>query len=321
MAVKDLIRVQTGKETTWGTAVPATSWLTAVQSAEFSIDDEVKAISAAGSLAPAAIAAQVRQGAKGKIKAALTYEDILYALHGIFGSVAPSGTGPYTWTYTAPRESVPTPQAYTLEFGQSDAAYRAVGALFSSLSIVLAAGEIGTLEADVIAKQLESVTLTSGLARRAQTLVRGADAKLYIDPWGGMFGATQVPATLIEAELGVETGRHLKYFADGDILASAYGDARWKAELKITAEFNASAKALVDALLAGEVKRLVRIKCTSGDNMLTLNFPGVITDGATLWKDRDGNCVVELAFGALDATDGPDNWLEISAVNAVAMLV
>ena len=319
MPAIDLAILQFGKETTWGVAVAATAKLMGVTEAALQPVDKVAAIADLGTLAPSRRSVQVGQHGEGTFSLALSYEDALYPLHGLFGAVDPTGAGPYTWAYAAPVDAAPTMQPFTVEYGATGASYRLAGALIPKATLTIAVGDVWRLtKAALLGKAISPVTLAA-LADRTVELVRAADTKLYLDEWAGNIGTTEVQAALIKAELALDTGRHLKYFNAFHPLA--YGEARWaKSPLKLTLEFGATAKALVDSLLTPLlVQRQIRLKATSGTKSLQVDYAGTLTSGYELFKDRDGNMIVELNFeGEYNSNLG--NWLEVTVVNSVSAL-
>lgn len=88
-----LIKLQAGKETTWGTLVPATSVLMGINALPTltpalkvtQIDQQL------GTLVPAQMAASLAKGGAWEMAGTCTYEDILYLLGMAYGLPAPTG--------------------------------------------------------------------------------------------------------------------------------------------------------------------------------------------------------------------------------------
>lgn len=320
MPVTNLRKVQLGQESSWGTGVAATAILMGVTDASLSVADEVHQTAEQGTMYPSPLVAEIKQSGEGSIKYDASYEDILFALDGIFGDCSPTGSDPYTWAYSAPTTTAPTPREYTMEFGAPSAEYQMIGGIFNTLAIEgdVDGDGVWTVSADVIGKAVEAEAMTS-LSSRTVELIRMADTALYIDAWGGTIGSTAVATSLISFSLSVDPKYHLKHFA-GAVAPGDFGEAQWEGSLSLTAEFNATVKAYVDALLTPAlVQRQIRLKATSGTKTATLDFAGTLTDGVTLFEDRDGNMTVALTFnGTYNST--LSNWFKAEAVNSVATL-
>lgn len=322
MGATDFLRVQLGQESSWGTAVVATAWLMGVTDRSFELVDENYQSEESGHLAPSPLVAQVKQSVAGQISYDLTYEDILYMLEGAFGPDSPSGADPYTWEHVAPYGTAPAPQPFTIEYGDEGAsqAYKIAGAIFDHFSVGgdIDGDGIWQAQADVLAKSKATVTMAS-LSARSVELIRVADTVLYMDAWAGTIGSTQVSSMLKSFTLDVSPNYHLKWFT-GDINPGDQGHKRWNGSLTLVAEFEATAKALVDALLSGgPQQRLIRLLATSGSHSCQLDFYGTLWNGFTLWEDLDGNLGVSLEFnGTYHATDA--KWLQFTTINSVASL-
>jgi hypothetical protein len=154
------------------------------------------------------------------------------------------------------------------------------------------------------------------LADRSVELIRMADTVFSVSTWAaGVWNA--VADTLISFSLSVQNGRHLKFFG-GDLLPQAWGDTAFTGTLETVCEFNASAKAYVDALLAPAlVQRRLRLLATSGTNIVQIDFAGTLDSGTELFSDRDGNITVALNWvGTYNPT--ATNWLSFSVTNGIA---
>jgi hypothetical protein len=254
--------------------------------------------------------------AEGELELQTTYEDILYGLFGLFGPVAPSGG---VRTFSAPVTTYAAPQIYTMEYGTPGAEYRVVGGLLKEWTLRYEANAGVTESWSFIGRSVQANTLTGSLPTRIVTPVISTHASWFMDPIGTAHGTTPIPGTIIEAELSINTNRHLKMFEGSQPLT--WGEGRWEAQLSITAEFNATAKTWVDGLLTTHVARNFRVNFVETPNTreLQIDFVGLLAEPVELFGDRDGNMTVEVSFKALVA--GPlNNWLQIRVVNGVASL-
>ena len=305
-------------EGTWGSTGVATRKLSGVTDASLRVLDAVEVVPSLGWMGPGPNAAEVAQSGEGTISMVLSYEELTYLLNGVFTAIgaSTSTTGvpptasapPYNYPYLAPTTSTQSVYTYTMEYGTTGATYRAPGSVVKSLSIKGEAAGLWSATVNTVCKQIVASTsgLSTGLTAATVNPIRMADTSLYIDTFTSTAaGGSAASATLIAFDLNLETNRHTKTFA-GALIPGSWGDGRMEGTLKLTAEFNASAKALVDELLGSTgaaVKRLIRIGATQGSSAsvkaANLDFAGIKVDGETLFSDRDGNMTVELAFQGL----------------------
>jgi len=311
--------IQFGQESTWGTVVAATAKLMGLKDATLSVKDKIVHVEEKGTMAPSQHVVRTTNEGAASIEAVATYEDILFFLNGIFGAATPSGTGPYTWSYAAPTTTAVTPDFFSVEFGTTNAEYVMNGGMFKTLKISLAADDLWQVNADLIGKAIDTVTLAS-LSDRTVETINASNSSLYIDDWTGTIGTTTVGATLIDAELDVDTNRHMKHFVHS-IGPTGYGDDQWSGILKTTLEFNATAKAYFDDHLStgDPTQKQIRLYKASGTKSITVDFAGTLVDNIDIFDDRDGNMTVALTWeGTYNPTLG--NWLKVEVINNVSSL-
>ena len=315
MPATHLRRVQLGQQTTFSTPVAATSILRGVKDGSVTINHNDAVVEELGRSVSDLVVASQRH-AEGEVELQCTYEDILYGLFGLFGPVTPSGGAR---TFNAPVVAYSAPQIYTIEYGAPGAEYRVVGGLIREWTLRYEANAGVTESWAFIGRSVQANALTGSLPTRVVTPVLSRHASWFVDPTGTAHGTTAIPGTVIEAELTVNTNRHLKMFEGSQPLD--WGEGRWEAQLSITAEFNSTAKAWVDALLADRVARNIRVNFveTAGSRELRIDFVGLIAEAPELFSDRDGNMTVEVTFKAI--VDAPlNNWLQIRTINGVGTL-
>ena len=315
MPATDLRRVQLGQQTAFATPAAATSILRGVKDVSVTINHSDAVVEELGrSVSDLVIVSQ--RHAEGEVELQCTYEDILYGLFGLFGPVAPSGG---SRTFNAPITAYAAPQIYTIEYGAPGAEYRVVGGLIREWTLRYEANAGVTESWAFIGRVVQANALTGSLPTRIVTPVLSRHASWFMDNVGTAHGTTQIPGTVIEAELSINTNRHLKMFEGSQPLD--WGQGRWEAQMSITAEFNATAKAWVDALLTDRVARNIRANFveTANTRELRVDFVGLIGEPVELFGDRDGNMTVKLTFKALVAAP-LNNWLQIRTINGVATL-
>jgi hypothetical protein len=318
MASTDLIRLQFGQEVAWGTCVAATAKLMGLTDATLEVADEVYQTERGGWYYPSNLIAQVQQMGEGSVTFDLSYEDILFPLDNFFDEATPTGTTTITWNYDAPTDTQVTPNYLTIEYGGDGNEYAACGVIFTELNISGEAGSVWTGTFPFMCSDVETVTAAS-LSNRAVELIRMADTEIYVDTWSGTVGSTKLDDSLVSFTLAVQSGRHLKQFA-GELSPQDWGDTKWTGQLTTVLEFNAGAKALVDAVVGGNlVQRMIRIQGSSGVKSATIDFYGTVVDGMTLFDDRDGNMIVTLVWEGTYNTTATE-WLGVDVVNTVTAL-
>lgn len=132
-----LTRIQSFKETIWGTPGIATArWMMVKPTPTFTyISKNVFVDEDRGSFAPAFVTYVPETGGAFNINLDASFEDIIFGLAGMMGSVNPTGGGPYTWAYAGPLTSAWAPQSYSLELAYDIATVIAQGCLSNKMSI------------------------------------------------------------------------------------------------------------------------------------------------------------------------------------------
>ena len=319
MAVSRLKAVQLGKESQWGTPVAATMKMPTLTEPSVQRRATIWQSDFYGVVGPGQVQTEEQHSAEASIGFAGAYELGPYPFASFWGDNAPTGTGPYTYTYTGPYDNVPSSvRSNTIEYGPPGAFYQLAGALTSQVSI---SGEIGQpwqFSWNLLAKTVTPLANPAALAFLSVNLIRMADTVLYIDDWGGTFGSTQITAAFISFEVEFNSERHLKFFA-GDVEPSAWGDGGFSGSLRLTLEFNSSTKNQLDAIMSGLASKLIRIKATSGSNVAQIDFAGTYDGEPSLFPDRDGNVTLELNMIPRYSADA-GYWAQVSFTNSLSSL-
>jgi hypothetical protein len=304
--------VQISTESAWGsTAGAATIKVQGITDASLHPIENVEDFPQVGYLGPGPLAQLQAVSGEGSWEMVASYEEFPRILNAFFtaivqssGSVAGTSSGAWNYPYVAPVSSTQIVSTYNMEYGTSGAAYRSLGSIGKHINISGEAGSFWRANIDWVSKSIIAASqLSTAPVDRTVNPVRMADTLLFVDPFTtGTIGGTSWPATLISFELDIETNRHLKQFA-GSINPADWGDAKYETSLRITAEFNANSKAVVDELLGATgagVSRQIRLRATQGSSatlkQFDLDFAGIKSEGETLFSDRDGNMTVELMF-------------------------
>lgn len=321
MPATDLRQLQLGQEGEFGTAVTPTAKLMGYIDSTFSFADIYEQVERKGSLAPSELIARTARVVTGSLEMACTFEDILYPLLMLFGTVSPSGTGPYIWTFTAPTTTAVDPVYMTGIFGTSDGDFKATSMFARAMTL---AGERRGLwrisSLDLLANTMGQDDLGE-LDDRDVNLIRAGDTQFFMDAWDDIIGGTPVTQTLISAELSIDTGRHVKHFMHS-IAPSATGQTGWTGTLKTRLEWNATVNTLISSLSAvtsAPVQRKIRLKEDTGTNWFRIDFYGSLIEATDLFEDEDGNVCVDLTWvGTYNTTAG--KWLQIIVTNDVSAI-
>lgn len=132
-----LVRLQSFKETVWGTPGLATArWMGVQPFPSFkpykksTTFDEDR-----GSLHNSFLSAILQEGGEFSLNAHATFEDIEFILQGGLQAVSPTGVGPYTWAHAAGGNAAWSLQSYTLEHAYDESTIGASGCIINKWSI------------------------------------------------------------------------------------------------------------------------------------------------------------------------------------------
>jgi hypothetical protein len=320
MPLNDLLEIQEGKETTRGTAVTPTVKRMDIETLDITpVVESVAHKSQRASLAPAYETDLAKVECEVSQEGEMTVEDAAYELDALFSEAAPSGSGPYTRTYSAPLGTESTPRIKTIVKGQGANTYKAAGLLMDEFTLSFAANEPLKYSAHYMGHGASGGSLAA-LADRSVTYFMAQHVQLYIDAWGGTIGSTLFNDTWFSGELTVKTNRK-NHFGIGSLNPKGGRERAWETSLKLTLEFAAASKTYFDDIIAASAvfEKQIRIKATRGTGVLQFDFAG-FTPKASEWaKDEDGIVTVELEFeGKYNA--GLANYLKAQSVNSVAVL-
>lgn len=324
MPLLDLLQVQAGTESTWGTPVTPTVKLMGIE--DISLDPGIEAQvfhDRRGSLAPGYLAALTAVMPTGKMDILGTYEDHPYYLDNLCGQATPSGAGPYVRDYAAPIGAVPTPRKLTLPYGDATDCYKLAGMLISKLVIKGENGAPQRWNAEFLAKDISAGALAA-LSDRTVNLAMGDHMAIAIDAWGGTIGATAIATAAYSYELTIDAKRKGDQFL-GALSAGNWheddGAEGWDGELKLMLELNSASRSQLTALLSTSTlyQRQVRLLSTSGTQIIRLDFAGTSIKAPEVFEDRDGvvtfSCTLK---GTYNPTLG--NWFKAQSTNSVATL-
>ncbi len=327
--VKALRKIQLGAETTAGTAVAAT----AIWRGTGVIADDQEMVFAeedVGLLSGTDRSYVPRLGATITFDSVpATFEQLPYILDaGIAkATTAAEGSG-YLYSYAMPRTSQNTPQTYTIEAGDNQAAEELEYAFVESFTLSGEGGGPVQVSAEWRGRRVStSAFTTAGIGLDPVEEILFSKGKLYIDD--NTVGATLVSATLLGMDMPVNTGFVPRYTADGELYFTAINQVMPEVTVALTFEHNASAVA-EKAKWRAQTRRHIRLQfdgsalATAGTSYSTkalrINLAGKWETFEAL-SDEDGNDTVTGTFRARSEESGADDeFCSIYVVNDLSAL-
>ena len=314
--------LQFGRETTFGTLVPATAIMSGVEDFNWDPGIVMKMMTVLdGTQASNHKAIKIAESPVANVTGIFSPEDSLYWLDSGFNLGVVTGVGPYVNTYSAPvTTTAQATRSRTLEFYDGQQCYRLTSGLVNAFSIMGADNDIWKFSTSWFGTQITSGTLTAALSGRTWNGFPTNSTSVWVDDLGGTIGTTALAATLINWNLSVTTGIHGKFFQNGTLLQSAKGINNLVGTLTMTLEANASGVAEMAKLLSG-TGRLVRLKSATVNTALAqIDFCGTYTKNSAAWGNRNGNTTLSLTLTSTMDTGAFANWLKIVITNIAAMV-
>jgi hypothetical protein len=198
--LRDLRKIQIGKESTPGTDHAATARL--VGKLDMSPDfkfyrpDDLET----GRLSSYERSTIVGKQAKITFEADANYEQLAYILGmAIKGGINPTGAGPYVWTFLPNLTSANSPDTYTVEGGDDHQAYQSTYCFATGMELSGQIDDVVKVKADIVGQSVDTTTFTAALTEPSTlTPIEAQTCKLYIDTtWAGL-GGTQAANTLVD---------------------------------------------------------------------------------------------------------------------------
>lgn len=304
-------KIQYGKESTRGTAVPATG----VWPGTIKVPADRKPKFPAETLGIRARAQRSVVNQIGLDGINLTMDDAIFQklpilfLCALKGGVTAleqtTGQDDYLWDFTPSLSASNAPNSMTLEYGDDVQAFEMEYAMIKRLVI---SGRIGAdepvkVEAELFAKQITPTTFTASLsAIKGEAMIANL-TKLYIDSSWANLGNTQKTDLLREYSIEIQTGLHPKFFANGAKTMSSHGEGYLDLMATLTFEGNAAADGYYDDFLAG-TEHSIRLlieggQIGSGENhSLTVDMFGSFEEVIPLDSAEDGNNLHAAVFHA-----------------------
>jgi hypothetical protein len=321
--------IQIGKETTYGTAVPATTILpvdegsgefTKNRATRFPNEDfgsQVGSLSSRGSHGV--------QMASGSVSMDARFEDLGQILRMLTAPVY-TGAGPYTQTYTL-GSTTDTSESLTWEVNNDVQDFIVSGVKASSVTLeydAIAAGENSpwTVSADLVGNRMVKGTATAALTIPSTLeTIEGHLTQLYQGTTATAFASlSELSAHLVQYSLTIEQERPLRPYGSTVDYASSIGlrkrTSNMNALVKLSATSISDIWDIFDSTGGAVEERRWRVKASgSGTKSLTIDhriaFMNVVPDP----NGRDGEYLLSVEGRATyDSTNATDLVLVIAGV-------
>lgn len=274
--------LQSFRETTWGTPGAATArWMALSGVAEFTPFRKATAFKEfRGTLAPAYLFSQLKRGGTWKIMGRLTYEDVIFLGHAFWATVTPTGTNPYTYTYTGPLGTQPTLTTFTFEYNQAGLQTQAVGCVATKLTLKGEAEKEWTYELSGFAQDIDSAWSGSlaVLSDRTVEVATFPQTALWMDAFGTAIGTTAFSARLLKAQFDFENGAR-PIPTGGTLLPAGWviGE-EWKTSASLQILAASDTKTYINSTLQSPNGALLRVRPVSGTKQITWDYAGILAD-------------------------------------------
>lgn len=272
MGTAALRKIQYGKETVKGTAVPATKMLPATLGPIKPDSQPTFPRESAGIKADAVRAYVTGLLVQDTIKLDTAYYQALPFLFscGLKGGVIPTeqtvGKGDFLWDFTPSLTASNSPDSATIERGDDTMMVETEYCMFNGITI---SGDIDqegknsacAIEADFFGRQNSTASFTALGPQAKLTEINAKLTRMYIDAdWAGV-GITEVPNTLRGFDIAISTGLHPKFFGSGNRHFDSHGEGPIGVMASFIFEGNSAMQAIWDAHKAAALQ-VVRLKVT-----------------------------------------------------------
>jgi len=300
-------KIQFGRESVVGTAVPATViWRGPFSNLEdgrtiVNVDENVGLLINAERTYTSGLLGRLSMPAT-----ELTFAQVPHILEAGVKTATPTGTNPYVYTYAFPTDNtVNTIKTYTIEAANAivTADYREMAYSFvEEFTFEANAGEAWRMSANWVGRTIGTGTVTA-----LSTLQTGNDispwmlplTKLYIDATGGTVGTTQKTGVLMGASMRVRTGLVPVMVGDGQLYFATHKFTKPEVTFSLTLELEQNTGASVVAaervIYEAYATRLFRLSGDgpSASQSVVITWAGVY-DRIGNYTNSDGNTTVTL---------------------------
>jgi hypothetical protein len=296
--ITDLMKYQFGLQSGWGQLAAATKVFGLSNKLTITPDSKIVAFQTGGNLAPVTRTAKASQTAKASYDGFASYEQIAVFFEALAGHVEPTGTVNKVRDYAAPLDKFCDPALLTLESGdgtEDGPNYAMLDGLLNKLQISGKSDEAVSVKADFLGSAVQGITLAELEEDDALTPIMGGDFTFALNPFGVKTAPVLVGSTVLSFDLSIEPARTIRV---GMGKKHSWSDARWKGSLKVSVEFDAEQKAILDSILGDSVvENVVTLTATNGSEIFAVNFAGYINTAPALFTDDSKMATVDLQYG------------------------
>jgi hypothetical protein len=319
-------KIQFGRESTAGTAVPATviwrggfSNISDERQRE-TVEEQIGVLVKAERMYDKSYLAKLVMPAT-----ALTFEQVVHLLEAGVKVATPSGAGPYVYSYEIPTgNTVNTVKSYTVEAVNVSATadYREMAySLVEEFTLDAKAGEAWTMTGTWFGR-----TPVTGTATSLATLQTVEEAllmmtKVYIDATGGTVGSTQKSGVLMGANMKVKTGLVPVMTGDGNMYFSTHKFTMPEVTFSLTLELESSGVVAAErAIYEANAVRLFQLTCdgSSAARQFEIRWAGKY-DKINDYTNSNGNTTVQLDGHAVYSSADTLYW-EMDVTNGLATI-
>jgi len=326
--IKALRKIQIGRETVAGTAVPATARLIGTATIEKELKVNRPEDRETGKLSSFEFSSPVGVNVKVGLEGEAYFEQLLYVLGmSLKGVIAGTGgASPYTWTYEGSLLASSSVNTSTLEYGDDVQAFQVPFVFGKSLELSGTIDEAVKFKMDGAAADVTPQTFTGAILDPLTLNPIAVDTgKLFIDTtWAGL-GGTNKAATLVDFTWKITEGIIPVKYLDGNLTMSDRAEKKRHVELEMTLAFNSAAYALwAMAVAVPQTKTFVRLEFTgpalvTGNNKLTLDGCYVLDQPPKLLEEREGQDTVKVKLMSIYDTTSTKEW-SVAVVNGLAAM-
>ena len=244
-----------------------------------------------------------------------SFEDVNYWLDSLFGTVSPTGPGPYVRAYAAPTTAAITPHFMTLQWGQANGVFQMQDASVASLTLSGANNSGVQVGGSIIGGKVTAGSLASLPDRTGTTRMSGCMAKISVGTWDAA-SLTELTDSAFSWELSINSNREYRSYL-GSCTPKAYNDQKWNGQLRLSLELNTSTDDYLTAMLGSSsaiLERQIEIKySTTVDGKarsMTIKFAGHSMQAPELFQDRNGVATYDLVLDGV-YNSKLTNWLTI----------
>ena len=334
MGNRNFSKVQYGKETTRGTAVPSTKILLGQVPAVGTDRKPYFPAENVGINAPAVRGVIHQYLYENTLSVADGYFQLMPVLFGcsLKGGVTPTETTPaqgdYAWNQTPSLafDADNAVNSMTIELGDNTQAYEAEYCMFKEIRI---SGTVSqgpepspvSIEAPFFGRQLTPTTFTGALSLPSVEPMNAKLSRFYLDTtWAGV-GSTEKTNILRGFDINIIGGCNYKFAGSGEKYFNSHQQGLIAVTATFTLEGNSDADAIFDAQQAGTFQ-VIRLKIngsqigTGVNHSLSIDIGGMWDDVSPLGgEDRTNNLHTASITGFYDGTGA-----KMLAVNTVTNL-